>query len=113
MRTYKITLFVKSTIKDLKEWFEKQELSIVFIEQGFLFPELRDSTSDLLKSWVEEGVNVIRLSAEGSNTIDCSNLKQALTDNLKKCGFSRAIDAHDANFVSILKMKIAIFMNFF
>ena len=86
MRKYKITLFIKSTIKDLKEWLEKQELSIVFGEQGFLFPELKDSTSDLLKSWVEDGVNVIRLSAEGSNTIDCSNLKQALNDNLKKCG---------------------------
>ena len=86
MRKYKITLFVRSTIKDLKEWFEKQELSIVFGEQGFLCPKLKDSASDLLKSWVEDGVNVIRLSAEGSNTIDCSNLKQSLNDNLKKCG---------------------------
>ena len=48
MKRYDITLFVKSTIEDLKEWLGKQELSIVFGEQGFLFPELRDPASDYL-----------------------------------------------------------------
>lgn len=90
MKRYDITLFVKSTIEDLKEWLGKQELSIVFGEQGFLFPELRDPASDYLKSWVEDGVNAIHLRAEGPNTIDCSNLKTELNKMLKTRGSGNA-----------------------
>lgn len=90
MRRYKIALFINSTIDDLKAWLKTQDPFKVFTEQGFTYSQFVVCDANYIKFWVESGVNVIRLTANGSETIDCSNLKSELNKMLKTLGSGKA-----------------------
>lgn len=90
MRTnFYITLSMTGSSMELMDWID-MDLFLVLEECGFSFLELRTGASEMEK-WTDFSDNYINIIAIAQHDIDCTNVRNALNENIKKCGFENLV----------------------